>query len=116
MLKREPLTDPLLIAKLASFTSGQTNQRLGKIPLVLGMPILIAQNFDVEGGIVNGSTGTLKRIRYRVDDNGLRHLTSCIVEVVDTRADTLPYLASHHVAVLEDQVDLRFTHLHSRKS
>ncbi|KAG1799399.1 uncharacterized protein HD556DRAFT_1231589 [Suillus plorans] len=45
-----------LINKLQHLNSGKTNMRLGKIPLVIGMPVLVSQNFDVEGGIVNGST------------------------------------------------------------
>lgn len=51
------ITDPDLKDHLESLNSGITNQRLGKIPLVPGMPVMITQNYDVEGGIVNGCTG-----------------------------------------------------------
>lgn len=40
--------------------SGLTKQWLGKIPLVIGIPVMITHNFDVENGIVNGCTGILK--------------------------------------------------------
>ncbi|KIK53151.1 hypothetical protein GYMLUDRAFT_179295, partial [Collybiopsis luxurians FD-317 M1] len=59
--------------------SGKTNQRLGKIPLVIGMPVVITQNFDMESGIVNGCHGTLKSIQYRIDSSGQRHAISCVV-------------------------------------
>ncbi|KAJ7232896.1 hypothetical protein C8J57DRAFT_1578414 [Mycena rebaudengoi] len=39
-------------------------------------------NFDVPGGVVNGWTGTLVSVRYRVDDHGRRHAISCVVEEV----------------------------------
>lgn len=65
---------------LLTLNSGTTNQRLGKIPLVIGMPVMITQNYDVEGGIVNGCTGILKKIRYTTDLNGNRNALSCVVE------------------------------------
>jgi hypothetical protein len=74
------VTDPTLKAYLEKLNSGVTNQRLGKIPLVIGMPVMIAQNYDVESGIVNGCTGILKKIRYQKDAQGNRYATSCIVE------------------------------------
>ncbi|KAG1877561.1 hypothetical protein F4604DRAFT_1580737 [Suillus subluteus] len=51
-------------------SSRSTNQRLGAIPLAAGMPVMITQNFDVEGGVVNGLTGILKSIRFKLDDKG----------------------------------------------
>ncbi|EIM85241.1 uncharacterized protein STEHIDRAFT_42883, partial [Stereum hirsutum FP-91666 SS1] len=83
-----------------------TSQRLGKIPLVIGMPVVISHNFDVDGGIVNGSTGILKKIRFYVDEQGDRHLRSCVVEVLDSTDEKLPLLPEHHVAVLEDTTDM----------
>lgn len=56
---RKLLTDPALRALLGRMHSRQTKGRLQKIPLVIGMPALVSQNFDVEGGIVNGSRGTV---------------------------------------------------------
>ena len=43
---------------------------MGKIPFILGMPVMITQNFDVDNGIVKGSKGTLKRIRFYTDNEG----------------------------------------------
>ncbi|KAG1894295.1 uncharacterized protein F5891DRAFT_961777, partial [Suillus fuscotomentosus] len=39
---------------LGGLHSGSTLQRMGKIPLVIGMPVMIGQNFDVDAGIMNG--------------------------------------------------------------
>ncbi len=38
---------------------GTTSQRLGMLPLVIGMPVMITQNFNIESGIVNGVMGIL---------------------------------------------------------
>ncbi|KAG1839848.1 hypothetical protein C8R48DRAFT_621400, partial [Suillus tomentosus] len=83
-----------------------TSQRLGKIPLVLGMPIILNQNFDVDAGIVNGCVGTLKSVRFREGVNGERHAISCVIKTLSTSPDPLPHLASHESAVLQDTVDI----------
>ena len=50
--------------------SGQTKHRLHQVPLVIGMPVAINQNFDVAEGIMNGSRGILRNIRYTTDKDG----------------------------------------------
>ena len=79
------------------------------------MPVLINQNFDVEGGIVNGSTGTIESIRYIIDENSERHLVSCTVQVKDCTDDALPHLEPHHIPILEDTVEMTFTHPFSKR-
>ncbi|KAJ7725234.1 hypothetical protein DFH07DRAFT_758744, partial [Mycena maculata] len=88
--------------------SGATNSRLGKIPLVIGMPVMISQNFDVPGGVVNSCSGFLKSVRYRLDDQGNRHAISCIIEAPDTSAGIIDGLPDHHVVALEDTVSINF--------
>ncbi|KAG1885108.1 hypothetical protein F4604DRAFT_1517945, partial [Suillus subluteus] len=83
-----------------------TNQRLGRIPLVIGMPIIVGHNFDVEGGIVNGCQGILKSIRYTMDNDGNRHARSCIIQSSDITCDDLPYLQSGEIVALENSVEL----------
>ncbi|KAJ7109671.1 hypothetical protein C8R43DRAFT_838111, partial [Mycena crocata] len=83
-----------------------SNQRLGKIPLVIGMPVTISQNFDVPGGVVNGAFGTLKSVRYYTDEEGFRHAISCVVECPDTVQGVVPGLPDHHVVALEDVTDI----------
>lgn len=107
------ITDLALRNMLDQQDSGQCTQRLSRIPLAIGMKVIICQNFDVAGGIVNGSIGYLRRIRYRVDSEGHRHLTSCIVHLPDLPTDSLPHLADREVAVLPDDSDLQFRNPYS---
>ena len=100
---------------LQNLNSGITNQCLGKIPLVIGMPVMISQNYDVEGGIVNGCKGILKEIRYQTDSEGNRYATSCVIESESITGDPLPMLPPKHAVVLQDTTDLNFVHPHSGK-
>ncbi|KAI1792866.1 P-loop containing nucleoside triphosphate hydrolase protein, partial [Ganoderma leucocontextum] len=110
------VTDSALQQHLASLHSGQTAHRLGRIPLALGMPVMVAQNFDVGGGIVNGSIGTLTGIRFTTDKNtSHRRLLSCAVRIPNCSALTMPSLNDNEFPVLEDTVDMTFTHPHSDK-
>ncbi|THU88128.1 hypothetical protein K435DRAFT_680430, partial [Dendrothele bispora CBS 962.96] len=92
--------------------SGKTRQRLGKLPLVIGMPVMITQNFDVAGGVVNGSIGALKSIRYRLDRAGRRHAISCVVTLPPSplHHQALPHLENHDVVALQDTVELKIQH------
>jgi len=64
---------------------------------------VIALNFDVDGGVVNGSTGTLASIRYTVDDTGARHATSVIVNMDGGyNGAVFPDLPNGHVPVVQD--------------
>jgi len=110
------VSEPELTSHLLKMNSGKTNQRLGAIPLVIGMPVMICQNFDVEGGVVNGCIGTLEKIRYRVDHDGRRHAISCEINAPSTTVPNMPNLPPQHVVALEDTVDMRFVHLYSQKT
>jgi len=57
--RKAVVTDAALIEKLEGQHSGQTKYRLRRIPLAIGMPVAVNQNFDVAAGVVNGSYGTL---------------------------------------------------------
>lgn len=113
--RNKVIEDADLTRKLETLHSGKTSQRLGKIPLVIGMPVMITQNYDVEDGAVNGSRGILRRIRYRMDEHGKRHAISCVVEVEDYSGDPLPHLPRHFVPCLQDSVDIEFVHPYSKK-
>ena len=92
---------------LDTMPSNKTGGRMRVLPLVLGMPIVVTENFDVSGGIVNGSTGILRKVRYCVDDANKRYLTSCIVELPGATADALPNLPPKHVAVLPNETEMK---------
>lgn len=114
--KGKVVDDEQMLQHLHSLHSGFARGRLGRLPLVEGMRVLVCQNFDVQGGIVNGSIGILQRVRYTVDKEGKRRLTSCIIHLEDTDGAALPYLAPKEVPVLSDTADLVFTHPYSKKS
>ena len=115
-LQRSSVKDTALIEHLTHLHLGITQQRLGHIPLVLGMPVLVSQNFDVEGGIVNGSYGTVQHIRYCLDENRHRHLLSVIVHIPDSSEEPLENLPPHDLPILEDTKTIKFMHPYSNKS
>ena len=108
--KKAVVTDPALIEKLESQHSGQTKHRLRRIPLVIGMPVAVNQNFDVAAGVVNGSHGILRQIRYFTNADGQRYLKSCVVEIPNSEDVDIPHLPKHHFPVLPDTTELRFEH------
>lgn len=112
---KQTITDPTLIQKLEELHSGQTKHRLQRIPLVVGMPVAINQNFDVASGVVNGSHGFLRKIRYFINEEGRRCLKSCVVEIKGTDAVDIPRLPKHHFPILPDTTDLKFEHGPSRR-
>jgi len=91
--------------------SGQTQQQLGRVPLILGMPILVSQNFDVKGGIVNGSWGTVSHIYYHVDDEGHRYLLSVVVHITDSTDENLSHLLPHNLLILADMTEISFKNI-----
>ena len=101
------IDDPRVREYLLAQPSGKTGQRLGKLPIALGMPVIINQNFDVGGGLVNGSFGYLRDYRFQTDEDGVRTLTSCIVEIPDLTCEPLPHLPPRHVAIVSDTVEMR---------
>lgn len=107
--------DKQLLEAIESFHSGQTGQRLYRLPLAKGMPVILTQNYDVEGGVINGCLGKLKYVRYTADENGRRRGRSCVIDCDTYTGDVLPHLTSHEIVALEDKVDIIFMHPHSRK-
>ncbi|KAJ3548530.1 hypothetical protein NM688_g5285 [Phlebia brevispora] len=82
--------------------SGTTKGLLGRIPLVLGMRVIISKNFDLDGGVLNGSIGTLRKVRYKINKFGERQLLSCVVYVPGSTIPCIDGLAPHEVPVLEE--------------
>ena len=79
------------------------------------MPVAINQNFDVTAGVVNGSYGYLRKVRYFTDNDGRRYLKSCVVEIPDSVAVEIPHLPPHHFPILPDTTELKFEHGGSHK-
>ncbi|TFK65641.1 hypothetical protein BDN72DRAFT_729962, partial [Pluteus cervinus] len=83
-----------------------TKNVAGRLPLVLNMPIIVSQNFDVEHGIVNGSIGYLRKIRYYLTPDNCRVMTSCVVEIPDAEDIAMPGLPSKHFPILANKFDI----------
>ena len=103
----QPIEDAAIIDLLDTLPSNKTSGRLGALPLVLGMPVVITKNFDVMGGVVNGSKGVLHKVHYCVGDYGKKYLTSCVVELPELTTDPLPNLPAGLVAVLPNKVEMK---------
>ena len=106
------LEDVNLISHLRDLNSSVTNYCLGKLLLVI---IMVASNFDVENGIVNGCSGILKTVRFWVDDNGDRHTLSCVISSESIIGEPLPTLKLHEAVVLTDDKPIQFVHPMSKK-
>lgn len=109
----EIIIEPILQNKLLSYHSGKTDQRLGKLPLCKGMPIILTQNYIVSNRIVNGCIGMVQQINYTIDEIGHRHAHSCIIQNENIRSSSLPHLQDHKIVALEDDILMTFNHPHS---
>ncbi|KZV97595.1 hypothetical protein EXIGLDRAFT_607832, partial [Exidia glandulosa HHB12029] len=76
------------------------------LPLVPGMPVIITHNYDIAGGVVNGSRGILKSIRYYIAADGRRHATSCIVTVPSSSDASFCGLPERDYPVMEETAEL----------
>ncbi|PBK86011.1 hypothetical protein ARMGADRAFT_862875, partial [Armillaria gallica] len=83
-----------------------TNHRLGALPFVIGMPVMITQNFNVEGEIMNGSTGILHKVQYCLNEDGEHVALSCIVHVPLMMSEPLSLLQNLEAVALQDTVDM----------
>ena len=114
--KKSRIRDKCLIESLEGQHSRQTKHRLRRIPLVLGMPVSINQNFDMRARVVNGSWGYVQDVRYVTDDEGLRYLKSCMVEIPKSDNVSMLHLPERHFPILPDVTEIKFEHnaLHKR--
>ncbi|EJD44114.1 hypothetical protein AURDEDRAFT_36246, partial [Auricularia subglabra TFB-10046 SS5] len=66
---------------LLQMSSSYTRDRMGYLPLVEGMPVMIIQNILTPAGVVNGAEGILLRVYYDRLPNGERNATCALVKV-----------------------------------
>ena len=109
-----PITDPSLLQIIDLLHSGRTSNRLKRLPLVLGMPVMITANIDLQGGIVNGTIGTVRAIDFSTLPNGERVLNHCIVHIPSARA--APMTGLGEFAILPDTVSIRYQGSKSKQS
>ncbi|KAF8336599.1 uncharacterized protein EI90DRAFT_2912163, partial [Cantharellus anzutake] len=80
------------------------------LPLLPQMPVLVCENFDVSGGIVNGSEGIVQSVRYTVDEDGVRTATSCIVNIENSCPEPFTDLTPHQCVILPKSINIKVTH------
>src|SRR5690606_38239284 len=81
-----------------------------------GMPVLVSQNFDVQGGVVNGSYGTVKSIRYKTIGAGFRILTACVVTIDESVCDAMEGLEVNDLPILCDSVRIELRMPNTRET
>lgn len=95
---------------LNALHSGHTNHRLRKLPLVIGMPVMITHNVCVEAGVVNGTIGTIHSLTYVQHADGTRSLSSCIVKLPGKNNVSIGNLEPNLFPILPDVVSFTFKH------
>lgn len=110
--KRVPTAIRDYLRKLPTNKAGKL---LAHLPLVPGMKVVFTHNYDVQGGIVNGTEGILRSIRYETNSYGEREAKSCVVAVKDIMCDNLPFLHDKEVVALQEESDYQIEHPYSHK-
>ncbi|KAG1743512.1 hypothetical protein EDB19DRAFT_1633234 [Suillus lakei] len=72
--------------------TSNTNNVIGKLPLIPGMPVMITENAVTSCKIVNGSKGVLKSVTYDIDNNENRYMVCALVDIPES---TLQILGLH---------------------
>ena len=111
-----PITSPSIAKIIDLLHSGRTSNRLKRLPLALGMPVMITTNIDLAGGIVNGTIGTVRAIDYTTLPNGDRILNHCIVHIPSARAAPMNGLGDHEFPILPDTITVRYQGSKSKQS
>ncbi|CAF1454461.1 unnamed protein product [Rotaria sp. Silwood1] len=65
--KGKRIEDPILIKKLLELSDSKTEHLPGFLPFVLGMPVILTQNFAIELGLINGTNGIFRQLVYEKD-------------------------------------------------
>ncbi|KAF8327969.1 uncharacterized protein EI90DRAFT_2838501, partial [Cantharellus anzutake] len=80
------------------------------LPLLLNMPVMVCENFDVSNGIVNGSDGVVESVCYITDDMGRRSATSCVVTIPDSSDVPFTNLPPHQSVILPKSIPIKIKH------
>ncbi|KAF6753110.1 hypothetical protein DFP72DRAFT_849477 [Ephemerocybe angulata] len=88
-IKQTVIGEGALKDKLNEMSGSHTHYKLGRIPVVIGMPVMLVQNFDVTAGVVNGVIGTLQSVKYTTNNCNHRIMQSCIVYCEAMRGESI---------------------------
>ncbi|KAF8143072.1 hypothetical protein K438DRAFT_1634279 [Mycena galopus ATCC 62051] len=61
--------------------STHTKDSLGKLPLSIGMKVMVTENIALKASVVNGAEGILREIHYSLDSKGCRTVDCAYIEV-----------------------------------
>ncbi|KAF8215295.1 hypothetical protein K438DRAFT_1561929 [Mycena galopus ATCC 62051] len=78
--QKRPLNDDLQ-KPVWQIRSTHTKDALGKLPLSIGMKVMITENIALKACVVNGAEGILREIHYSTDSKGRRSVDCAYVEV-----------------------------------
>lgn len=54
---------------------------LGSLPLLIGMRVMVTENTDMSHGVVNGSQGTVRHVKYSEGEEGERYAECVYVHI-----------------------------------
>ena len=111
-----PITDSNLVKIIDLIHSGRSSNRLKRLLMIVGMPVMITTNIDLMGGIVNGMLATIRAIDFSILPNGDRVLNHCIVHIPSARAPPMNALADHEYPILPDTITVRYQGSRSKQS
>lgn len=89
--------------RLWKMKSRKTNDSLGKLPLFIGMKVMVTENIAFSKGIVNGVEGVVHSIKYTRDDEGNRY-ASVVYLSVDGVEMGIPGVSSGIVPIFPETV------------
>ncbi|KAK7038369.1 PIF1-like helicase-domain-containing protein [Favolaschia claudopus] len=78
-----PLNDSLQ-QKTWQIRSSETKDWVGKLPLSIGMKVMVTENVALKARVVNGAEGILREIHYTIDEKGRRFADCAYVEIPDS--------------------------------
>jgi ATP-dependent DNA helicase PIF1 len=103
---------PELQEQLWELSSSKSEDSLGKMPLVVGMKIIVTENMAISSKVVNGMHGTLVDIKYDEDDFGRRYPIMAYVHIPDSNL-TLPDLPKNVAPIYPTRVSIKYKPPHS---
>ena len=95
---------------IGALHSGATGNRLQRLPLVIGMPMMVTHNVSLESGVVNGTIGMIKSIHYKLNGDNCRVLTACTIFLADNPHPPMPGLTRGEFPILPDTTSFHYRH------
>ncbi|KAK6996628.1 PIF1-like helicase-domain-containing protein [Favolaschia claudopus] len=75
-----PLNETLQ-KRLWQMRSSDTKDSIGRLPLSIGMKVMVTENVALKAGVVNGAEGILRQLHYSIDEKKRRYVDCAYVEI-----------------------------------